>query len=361
MKLTIGASLLCLLAVSGLLHAQNKMVPVITAVAETEAFADVVEALGTLKANNSVTITSTVTELVTDIHFSDGQRVAQGDLLVSMDISDEVAQLQEEQARLDNAQRQVKRLQPLAAQNATSKSALDTQRSLVSVSEAKIQGIQSQINKRKITAPFTGVVGLREISVGSLAQPGFELATLDDDATMKMDFAVPERHLAFLRQGLKINAQTHAFPGQQFTGEIASIDSRIDPVTRSVVVRAIIDNPDRLLKPGILMRIKLATQPRTALLIPEEAITSTAAEQHVFTVNQQSNVTTVERTQITIGTRYGGQIEVLNGLEAGDQVVIHGTLRIKAGDSVNIIAIKKGDETLTELLAQKTQSPTQEG
>jgi len=331
---------------------------VITATAAKQEFFDVVEALGTLKANNSVTITSTVTELVTEIHLTDGQRVNKGDLLVSMDISDELALLQEEQARLGESQRLVKRLKPLAAQNAMSKSALDTQNSIVSVAEARIRGIQSQIDKRLIKAPFDGVVGLLDISVGTLAQPGFELATLDDDTTMKMDFSVPERHLSYLTKGLKIEAQTQAFPDQKFSGEIASINSRINPVTRSVVVRAIIQNPNQLLKPGILMRIQLATQPRTSLLIPEEAITATTTEQRVFKVVHENQSTKVAETQVTIGTRYGGKLEILSGLDIGDQVVIHGTLKIKDGDQVEVIADKANNESLVELLAKKSTTTT---
>lgn len=335
---------------------QIQPTPVITATAVKGDYHDVVEALGTLKANNSVIITSTVTELVTAVHFTDGQRVKQGDLLVSMDTSDEMALLQEEQARLEEAQRLVKRLNPLAAQNATSKSALDTQKSIVSVAEAKIKGIRSQIAKRLIRAPFDGKVGMNDISVGTLAQPGFELATLDDDATMKMDFSIPERHLSYLDKGLKIAAKTRAFPDQNFTGEIASINSRINPVTRSVVVRALIENDDLALKPGILMRIQLATQPRTSLLIPEEAITASSTEQRVFKIISQNNTISVEETLITVGTRGNGKLEVLSGLVEGDQVVIHGTLRVKGGDPVNIIADKKNDESLVDLLANKTDS-----
>lgn len=337
---------------------QTDASPVITATATEENFSDVVEALGTLKANNSVTITSEVTELVTEIHIVDGQRVKKGDLLISMDTSDETALLLEEQAKLDEARRQVDRLMPLAAQNATSKSALDTQRSTVDVAEARIQGIQSQINKRKIRAPFDGVIGLINISVGTLAQPGIELATIDDDLTMKMDFSIPETHLSYLFEGLKIEAQTQAFPNKIFTGEVASINSRINPNTRAVQVRAIIQNPDQLLKPGILMRIKLATQTRTSLLIPEEGITSYGNEQKVFKIVKSNNTTVVKQQLITIGSRYGGKIEVLSGLQAGDLVVIHGALKLNDGSTVHIVANKSDGESLADLLAKKTAPNT---
>lgn len=353
-------TLFCLLTLSSFtaLSVDKTDTAVIVASAESTEFADIIEALGTLKANNSVTITSTVTELVSDIHFDDGQRVNKGDLLISMDTSDEEALLQEEQARLNEAQRQVKRLKPLAEQNTASKSALDTQVSLVSVSEAKIQGIQSQIAKRRIVAPFDGVIGLRNISVGTLAQPGFELATLDDDLTMKMDFSVPERHLSFLRKGLQIDAQTHAFPDKKFTGEIFSIDSRINPNTRAVQVRAIINNEDLLLKPGILMRIKLLTQPRTALLIPEEAVISSNNQHAVFVVNDQKQAI---YTTVKLGTRYAGKIEILNGLQVGTEVIIHGTLKVSNGTVVNVIANKQGQETLAELLGHSKQANQIEG
>jgi membrane fusion protein (multidrug efflux system) len=326
------------------------VVPVIAAEASIEQHASVVEALGTLKANESVTITSTVTELVTGIHFTDGQRVAAGDLLITMDSADEQALLTEEQARLAEAQRQVTRLLPLAKQNTASKSALDTQQSLVSVSQARIEGIRSQLRKRQITAPFAGVTGLKNISVGALAQPGFELATLDDDTTMNMDFSVPERHLSHLAVGLEITAESQAFPGKTFSGTISSIDSRINPNTRAVLVRAIIDNPEQLLKPGILMRIRLLTQQRRSLLIPEEALTSSGTSQSVFVITPDN---TIRQTSITTGSRYDGNIEVLNGLQAGEQVVIHGTLRLSDGSPVEVIAIKRDDETLSELLAQR--------
>lgn len=334
-------------------QAQNNPTPVITAAAQVEDFADVVEALGTLKANDSITITSTVTELVTEVHFTDGQTVSQGDLLISMDTTDEMALLAEEQARLDEAKRQVTRLQPLAAQNATSKSALDNQQSIVRVSEARIKGIQSQINKRRITAPFDGVLGLLDISVGTLAQPGAMLVTLDDTRIMKMDFSVPERHLASLQQGLQIEARAQAYPDRQFMGEIAHIDSRINPNTRAVTVRAIINNEDGLLKPGQLMRIQLLTQPRSALLIPEEALTSAGLQQTVFVLQTDGQQHTVRQTAIQSGHRYQGKIEILGGLNAADEVVIHGTLRIQDGAPVEVIARKLANETLSELLAQR--------
>lgn len=348
------------LLMTGYSQAQNQPTPVITSKAEIQDYTDVVEALGTLKANHSVTITSAVTELITAVHLSDDQQVKAGDLLISMDSSSEQALLQEEQARLGEAQRLVERLSPLTAQNATSKSALDAQKSIVSVSEARIKGIRSQIEKRQIRAPFDGVIGLLDISVGTLAQPGIELATLDDINVMKMDFSVPERHLAALQKGVKIEATTQAYPDEVFSGEIAFVDTRINPNTRAVLVRAIIQNEQQLLKPGLLMRIKLMTQPRQALMIPEEAVTSSGNNQSVFVVDNSKPLTTVKKVMIKQGNRKWGEVEVLQGLSAGDEVVVHGTFRVQDGAQVEVVAQKKGNQTLKELLAQKPASTPKE-
>ena len=209
------------------------------------SLSETVEALGTLRANESVNLTSTVTELVTAVNFDDGQRVKKGDVLIAMDTSEERAELAEQRSFLDEAQRQVDRLAPLVKRGAASESTIDTKRREAQGARARIKAIESRIAKRIIKAPFNGVVGLRNISVGALAQPGAELTTIDDDAVMKLDFAVPSVFVATLKPGLSIEAESAAYPGRVFKGTVSSVSSRIDPVTRSIVARALIDNPKR--------------------------------------------------------------------------------------------------------------------
>ena len=333
--------------------ANQKPTPVIVSTIAETSFVDEVEALGTLRANESVDLTSTVTELVTQVNFQDGQRVKQGDVLIQMNDSEELAELAEENSRLAEAKRQVNRLNSLAATNAATESALDSQRRDVETAKARIQAIQSRVAQRKIVAPFDGVVGLRNISIGALAQPGTRITTIDDDSIMKLDFAIPARFLSVLQPGVAIEARARSYPGEVFNGTIASIDSRIDPVTRSIQVRAIIDNTERRLKPGLLMRVTLQTNPRKTLVVPEEALTAVGDKSYVYVINKTQQQHTAEQRNIEIGTRRAGEAEVLSGLSINEQVVVHGTVRIRPGAAVTIVAEEKGDQPLQELIKAK--------
>ena len=345
-------SFFCLLFLISLTGFAQPSTPVIVAPVKTTTLSGEIEALGDLQAINNVNLTAQVTDYIVAISFQDGQRVYQGDVLIKLDDNDEQALLAEEQARLAEAQRQVKRLSTLTAKNVSSKSALDTQKSLVAISKAKIQGIQNAIDKRTIKAPFNGVMGLRRVSVGSLAQPGMQLATLDEDQQMKLDFNVSADQLSHLQPGLTVTATTTAYPDKTFSGTLVSLDSRVNPVTRMISGRVIVDNPDYLLKTGLLMRVNIAAEEKPAILIPEEALISEAGQHYVFVIDDTDNQTTVKKQAITIGERPAGFLAITDGLKAGQQVVIHGTLRIHDGSQVNITAVKTGDEPLTDLIEQ---------
>lgn len=341
----------CLIIISQISFAQN-ITPVIVAPVKATSLSGNIEALGDLKAVNNVNLTSQVTDYIVGIYFEDGQRVNKGDILIKMDTADEQALLAEERARLDEAERQVNRLNPLIEKMAASKSALDTQKSLLAISKAKIQGIETAIEKRTLKAPFDGVMGLRRISVGSLAQPGMQLATLDEDRQMKLDFSVSADQLSHLQPGLTVYATTTAYPDQTFTGNLVSMDSRINPVTRMISGRVIIDNPEYLLKTGLLMRVNIAAEERPAILIPEEALISEAGQHYVYVIENERDRTTVRKQAITIGDRPDGSLAITSGLSEGQQVVIHGTLRIHDGSEVSITAVKTGSEPLTDLIKQ---------
>ncbi|MBD5780957.1 efflux RND transporter periplasmic adaptor subunit [Pelagicoccus sp. NFK12] len=330
--------------------------PVIVKVASLKAYADEVEALGTLKANESVELTSSVTEIVKRVSFDDSQRVKKGVVLLEMDTAEELAELAEQESIMDEAMRQVARLKPLIEQGAASTSALTESERDVAGAKARIQAIRSRIDQRVIKAPFDGVLGLRNISVGALAQPGSIIATIDDDSVMKLDFSVPEVFLSTLKPGVAIEAESAAYPGRVFEGTIANVDSRIDPVTRSIQARALIDNQEGLLKPGLLMKVELQKNPRQALLVPEESIVTDGPEHFVFVVAGSGENLSVERRKVRIGTRSFGEAEILSGLSAGDQVVTHGTLRLRNGSPITIKAVEKNGESLDALIKGKTAS-----
>ena len=342
------------LSVPAVLPAQQPPTPVFVANVERKTFIDEVEAIGTLHANENVDLMTTVTELITKINFEDGQRVRKGDILVEMDAAEELAEKAEELYRITEAEKQVNRLEPLIARGAASKAILDEQRRNLQTAQARLNAIASRISKRLIVAPFDGVVGLRNISVGALAQPGIRIATIDDDSIMKLDFAVPEVFLATLKPGIRIVATASAYPGETFEGEIASMDSRVNPVTRSIMVRAMLKNDDQKLKPGMLMRVVLQKNRREALVIPEESLIPDGDRHFVFITAAGDEKMTVERRSVTIGARRKGEVEILAGVEEGQQVVTHGTLRIRPGIPITIRAVERGDESLTDLLNQNT-------
>jgi membrane fusion protein (multidrug efflux system) len=327
--------------------------PVVVAKAAMNTFVDRVEALGTLRANETLDLTATVSETVTAIHFQDGQRVKAGDILVEMTNKEEHALIEEERATIAEAKKQFDRLKPLVLRGAASQALLDQRRREYETALARYSAIESKLQDRLIIAPFSGVVGLRNISVGALIEPGDLITTLDDDTVMKLDFSVSSIHLATLTIGLPIEASSPAFAGRLFTGQVAGISSRIDPVTRSIVVRALLPNPDRLLKPGMLMSVVLLKNFRQALVIPEEALIASGRDNFVLVVNPSANPTVASQRKVTIGGRRPGDIEVLSGINPGELVITRGALGARPGQAVNIIARDAGDETLAQLLNQK--------
>ncbi len=331
----------------------QQAVPVIVKAVATDRFVDRVEALGTLRANETVELTATVSETVTGIHFEDGQRVEAGHILVEMTNEEEHALIEEERSTVAEAKKQYDRLRPLVQRGAASISLLDQRRREYETAKARLRAIESKLQDRLVIAPFDGVVGLRNISVGALIEPGDLITTLDDDSVMKLDFTVPSIHLTGLNTGLPIVATSPAFTGRQFEGTVASISSRIDPVTRAIVVRAILPNPERLLKPGLLMQVTLLKNPRDVVVIPEEALIPSGRDNHVLVVNRSDQSPLAQRRQVTTGKRRPGEVEIVDGLQPGEFVVVDGTMRARPGQPVTVIAVDSGAEPLARLLNQK--------
>jgi membrane fusion protein (multidrug efflux system) len=327
--------------------------PVFVTPANLITVEDRIEALGTLRANESVELTASVTETVTAISFDDGDRVKAGQVLIEMTSDEEHALLEEARVTVDEARRQYQRIKSLRAQQSASESQLDEQRRVWEASRARLSAIESRLADRLVRAPFTGVVGLRNISIGALVEPGDLISTLDDDSIMKLDFSVPAVHLGILEPGIVVTALTRAWHGRVFEGTVKSIDSRVDPVTRTLVVRALLQNPDHALKPGMLMQVELQTAPRQSIVIPEECLVAQGQQQFVFVVDASDH--TVERREVHIGTRRPGQVEIVDGLNAGELVITDGTLKVRHGGTVSIRAVDDGFTGLHQLLEKSVE------
>jgi len=320
--------------------------------ATSSEFVDRIEAIGTLRANETVEITATVTDTVTGLYFDDGARVAEGDTLLTMADGEERALLEEENAAADEARRQLNRAQSLVGQGTISRSVLDERRRSYETAVARRRALQSRLSDRVITAPFDGVVGLRRISVGALVTPGDVITRIHDDSVMKLDFSVPSAFLAALAPGIAIQAEARALDGMQFNGEISSLDNEIDPVTRSLIVRAVLPNEDGLLRPGLLMSVELLKNPRMATIIPEEALLPIARDTYVFVAVDGEDGTIAERRRIVPGARRPGEVEVLEGLAPGERVVTHGAMRLRPGQAIIVRAEARDNETLEDLLGE---------
>jgi len=336
---------------SGMAVAAAPPTPVIVSAVRLVPFEDRIEALGTLRANESLALTASVTETVSALYFDDGARVPAGEVLVEMTSTEEHAQLNEARALAEEAKRQYRRVQSLASQGTASKSLLDERGRESETARARLVAIESRLSDRLIKAPFSGVVGLRNISVGALVEPGDLITTLDDDTVMKLDLAVPSVYLSSLVPGLPVTATTRAYGETAFAGEVRSIDSRVDPVTRSVLVRVLVPNQDRLLKPGMLMQVVLRKNPRQAIVAPEAALMPVGRKQFVLLAVPMEAGHKVERRQVRIGSRRPGEVEVREGLSVGDLVITHGSMRVRPGQAVKVRAIDEGSQPLIELLS----------
>ena len=300
------------------------------AAVRTERVSQKLEALGNARANESVDISTKSSNVVTAVTFRDGERVKRGQVLVQLDNAQARADVAEAQAALTESESQYNRSRELLNTQALSKSSFDQLVARLAANRARLAAAQARLEDTVIRAPFSGRVGLRRVSVGTLISPGDVITTLDDTSVIKLDFSVPENFLAGLREGLSIRATAPAFPGRSFAGSVASIDSRVDMNTRSVTVRALLANEDGALKPGMFLNVSLANDEREALVIPEEALTPEAERQYVFVVSEGK----VSRREVRIGGRRPGSVEVLAGLSAGERVIVEGTQKVRDGASV---------------------------
>ncbi|MCB1904470.1 MAG: efflux RND transporter periplasmic adaptor subunit [Gammaproteobacteria bacterium] len=351
-----GAGVLLGWLLWGVVQGAAPLTQVIVSPVRTVQFEDRIDALGTLRASESVSLTASVTETISALYFDDGDRVAAGKVLAEMTSAEEHAQLNEVRALVEEADLQYRRVQSLATQGTAAQALRDERRREYDTARARLNGIESRLSDRLIKAPFDGVVGLRNISVGALVEPGDLITTLDNDVSMKLDLTVPSLFLSSLKPGLAVSAATSAYGARTFTGAVHSIDSRVDPVTRSLLVRVLLPNPERLLKPGMLMQVSLHKDPRQTLVISEAALLPAGQEQFVLVAVPDTTQHKAEKRRIRIGSRRPGEVEVVQGLHEGELVITHGALRVRPGQSVMLRAVDQGGQSLSELLEHPKQA-----
>ncbi len=319
----------------------SRAVAVVAEPIKLSNFVDETEALGTAKSNEAVDITAKSTNRVVAVHFREGQFVKQGAVLIEFDGSEARANLASAEASLRDTQSQYQRSRELFQSKALSESDLIQLEARMLSSKAAVDAAQARVNDTVIRAPFGGRMGLRIVSVGSLVTPGQVISTLDDTSTIKLDFTMPESYLASVKEGQLVEAQSAAFLGESFRGRVSSMATRVDPVTRSVVVRALIDNRDQKLKPGMFMTVHLTRSQGNVLMIPEQALMPQGERQYVYVVNDN----TASKVQVSIGRRKPGMVEARQGLKAGDLLVVEGGEKLSDGAKVMVAGAARTAES----------------
>lgn len=303
---------------------------------KSHIFRDEIEAVGSARANEQVTLSPNVTERIERLLFDDGMYVRTGQLLAVLSNTQERAALAGAKASASEASSQLERIESLNKQGFATRSLLDQQRAALSEARASRDSVQAQIDDRMIRAPFSGYLSLRTISEGAIVTSGTPLVTVSDLSRIKLDFTVPETLLASLRPGLPIKAYASAFPGEPIQGTISVIDPVIDPQSRAVMVRATLPNPGARIKPGMLLTVRIETAQRTALSLPEAAVLSEGETRYVYTVGAEKKV---KRTIVRTGLRDNGLVEV-SGLPANALVVTEGVVKVADGRTVRLVGDK---------------------
>ena len=315
---------------------------------EMQRMAERVETIATAVANESVDVVPKVSDTISQVRFEDGDFVQQGDILVELTNESEAARLDEALAGAEEARRQFIRIEELFGRSLVARTDLDVAKAAMEMADARLEGVMVAMEDRIVRAPITGVLGFRNVSEGSLATANTVITTLDDISVIKLDFTVPEKHLAQLSTGQKILAKTIAYPDRVFEGEVRVVSSRIDPVTRSVSLRAHINNTRGLLRPGMLMTVEMELNEQLSMVVPELSAIVSQGNAYVFVVDDNN---LVQQVKVELGRRRPGVVEILSGLNPGDRVISRGVNKVRPGQKVSIIT----SESVTSMASNDSQ------
>lgn len=302
---------------------------------EQRAMADDVTAVGSLVSNESVVLRPEVAGRISAIRFRDGAAVSKGDVLVELDAAVQRAELQQAQASLRLADANIRRTEDLFARKFVSQSSLDTARSQLEVARATTALAQARLERTQIRAPFAGVVGIRDVSPGHFVKDGDALVNLEDIATLKVDFRLPELYLGRIRAGQTLEVSSDVLPGERFPATVDAINPLVDAQGRAVVLRARLQNAQGRLRPGMFVRVRLILDQRAdALLVPEEALVPAPGNvQFVYRVVDGK----AQRTEVKTGMRRDAMVEIVAGLLPDALVVTAGQLKLRDGVPVQIV------------------------
>ena len=302
-------------------------------------------AVGSLRSDESVTIRPEVSGRISEIGFREGQRVAKGTTLIRFNTSVQRAELEQADANLGLSKSRLARSRDLFTKGFISTQARDEAESNFKIAQANYDLSQARLNKLEIKAPFSGIVGLRMVSIGDYVKDGQDIVNLEGVDPLKVDFRIPEIYLKQVAAGQALQITLDAFPNQTFQGNVFAINPLVDANGRSIVIRAVVKNVEARLRPGMFARVRLLfSDDRDSVAVPEQSLIPVGDDHYLFKVVDGR----AQRNKVEIGQRRNGQVEILQGLAAGDVVVTAGQLKLRDGVQVKIAdaaAAAKADET----------------
>jgi membrane fusion protein (multidrug efflux system) len=311
-----------------------KGLPVKAETVKISNVADDVSAVGSLLAEESVIIRPEIDGRIVALHFQEGQAVAAGARLVSIDSTEYEAQAAAQRADLKTEEQRLARTQDLYEKKFISKDALDVQVGNVARLKAHVDEAESRTAKTIIRAPFAGILGLRQVSPGAYVKAGNDIVRLENVSSIKVDFRIPENYLSKIRPNQEIAVKLDAYPGEEFKGRVYAVEPVVDERTRTIAMRARIPNNRFKLKPGMFVRVAVTLDNRpNAVIIPEEAIWPQGKSSFVYRVVDGKAML----TKVEIGNRSPGSVEILKGLAANDLVITDGQMKLKDGAPVSVI------------------------
>jgi len=303
-----------------------------------EVWRPATSAVGSLVAVNGIGLTTEAAGIVREIHFEAGQRVERGTVLVSLDDEVDRAALETLRAAARLAQVQFDRAADLLPQRAVSQSAYDEAKASLDAARAEVARQEAVIRRKSIRAPFDGILGIRQIDIGQYVEPGQRLVSLQSLHPIYVDYTLPERHLSELAIGQEVAVELDALPGEVHRGRITAIEPGVDEGTRSVRVRATLDNPDGRLRPGMFAEVlTYREEEQEVLTVPRTAVSFNTYGNFVYVIRETDDGSlSVERRQVTTGATRAGRVVIRSGAEAGERVVEAGLVKLRPGQPVKI-------------------------
>lgn len=308
--------------------------PVKAVSAWRESSSAIVATVGSLMADESVVLRPEIAGRIAAFHFSEGQRVKVGDTLVELNADEQRAALAQIEAQENLERQSFKRIQAMRDRNLISQQLFDEAVARWKNAAAQLERDRVRLAKTRVVAPFSGVLGLRQVSIGDYVSPGQALINLEAIDPIKLDFKIPEKYAGQASSGLKIEAKVDAYAGRTFVGAVYAVDAKIDESTRTVKLRARLPNSDHALKPGMFARIELNLETtRDSVFVPEQAVMAKGSQAFVFLVEEGKAVMTAVKT----GQRRPGSVEIVDGLAGGEWIVTDGQLKLRDGMAVSLL------------------------